>query len=295
MEFRKYQHVERLGSIETEGILNGMCYVFPKIDGTNASLWSDKGELKAGSRNRELSLDNDNAGFYEWAINPMETIGQFFLFFPDLRLYGEWLVPHTLMTYNEDAWRKFYVFDVVDKEGKYLEYEVYKEILDKYGIDYIPPICKVENPTQERLINQLKKNYFLIKDGEGTGEGVVIKNYDYVNKYGRVTWAKIVENEFKSKHQRSEITELKEKKEIESEIVNKFVTIHLVDKEYQKIVNENGWSSKLIPRLLNTIFYCLVKEESWNFVKHFKNPKVDFKRLSFHTTLKIKELKPELF
>ena len=63
MEFLKYQHVERFGTTETQGIENGMCYVFPKIDGTNSQLWWDNG-LKAGSRNRELFIDNDNAGFY---------------------------------------------------------------------------------------------------------------------------------------------------------------------------------------------------------------------------------------
>ena len=67
MEFKKYQHVERLGSDEVEGILKGICYVFPKIDGTNSQLWWDN-DLKAGSRNRELSVDNDNAGFCDWAL-----------------------------------------------------------------------------------------------------------------------------------------------------------------------------------------------------------------------------------
>ena len=35
MEFTKYQHIERLGTTETNGIEMGMCYIFPKIDGTN--------------------------------------------------------------------------------------------------------------------------------------------------------------------------------------------------------------------------------------------------------------------
>ena len=37
-EFVKYQHVERLGTDETEGILDGIVYVFYKIDGTNGSV-----------------------------------------------------------------------------------------------------------------------------------------------------------------------------------------------------------------------------------------------------------------
>lgn len=61
--FIKYQHIERIGTSEVEGILDGDCYVFPKLDGTNASIWMDDAELCCGSRNRQLSLENDNGGF----------------------------------------------------------------------------------------------------------------------------------------------------------------------------------------------------------------------------------------
>jgi hypothetical protein len=293
MEFLKYQHLERFGTNETNGIELGMCYVFPKIDGTNSQLWFSDGFLMAGSRNRKLEIENDNAGFYNWATNQVRFYN-FFAKHPNLRLYGEWLVPHTLKTYEKTAWNNFYVFDVMDGEN-YLDYETYKLLLEEFEIEYIPPICKVKNPTYERLINQLEKNGYLIEDGKGTGEGIVIKNYNYKNKFGRVTWAKIVKNEFKAKHAKCDVTEIKENKIIEEEIVNKFVTDALVEKEFAKIENENGWTSKQIPRLLNTVFYCLVKEECWNFVKEFKNPTIDFKRLSFFTINRIKELKPVLF
>lgn len=294
MEFLKYQHIERFGTTETNGIEFGMCYVFPKIDGTNSQLWTDGNSLYAGSRNRELSIDNDNAGFMAWAVNQNHII-DFFCKYPNLRLYGEWLVPHTLKTYQKTAWNNFYVFDVMNGE-EYLSYDEYKILLDEFGIEYIPPICKVENPTYERLIKQLEKNGYLIEDGQGTGEGIVIKNYSYKNKFGRKTWAKIVKNEFKAKHQKVDVCEIKDNKIIEEEIVNKFVTIVLIDKELAKIETEcNGWSSKLIPRLLNTVFYCLVKEECWNFVKEFKSPTIDFKRLAYFTNNKIKELKSNLF
>jgi hypothetical protein len=292
MKFEKYQHVERFGTVETSGIEMGMCYVFPKIDGTNGQLWWDNG-LKAGSRNRELQIDNDNAGFYNWALK-QDSFKMFFAKYPHLRLYGEWLVPHTLKTYQKTAWNNFYVFDVMNGET-YLFYEEYKNLLDEFGIEYIPPICKIENPTYERLVNQLEKNGYLIEDGQGTGEGIVIKNYKYKNKFGRVVWAKIVKNEFKTKHQKCDVTEIKENKIIEEEIVNKFVTSVLIDKELAKIENETGWSSKYIPKLLNTIYYCLVKEEIWDIVKDFKFPTIDFKRLNYFTTIKIKEIKPNLF
>ena len=35
--FRRYDHVERLGHTEVEGIAVGRAHVFPKLDGANAS------------------------------------------------------------------------------------------------------------------------------------------------------------------------------------------------------------------------------------------------------------------
>lgn len=292
-EFVKYQHIERLGTPETNGIGFGACYVFPKIDGTNSQLWWDEG-LQAGSRNRQLTLDNDNAGFYNWAIN-QEMFTRFFEKHPDKRLFGEWLVPHTLKTYEKKAWNNFYVFDVMMEDGSYLPYEQYKEIMDEFGIEYIPPLCRVDNPDYDRLVLQLDKNGYLIEDGKGVGEGIVIKNYSYVNKFGRVVWAKIVRNEFKASHSKCQVTELKERKFIEREIADKYVTDSLVEKEYAKIDNECGWTSKQIPRLLNTVYYSLVKEDCWNFVKENKNPNIDFNRLMRFSFNRVKEAMPHLF
>ena len=97
-------------------------------------------------------------------------------------------------------------------------------------------------------------------------------------------------------HSKKEITEIKERIQVEESIVNKYVTKSLVEKEKSKIENdENEWSSKFIPRLLNTVYFCIVSEECWNFVKELKNPIVDFRRLQCLTTNKIKELFPEIF
>ena len=39
MQYKSYQHIEKLGRDEVEGILNGKCYIQPKIDGTNSVLY----------------------------------------------------------------------------------------------------------------------------------------------------------------------------------------------------------------------------------------------------------------
>ncbi len=296
-EYQKYQHVERLGTDETDGILIGRVYVFPKIDGTNAQLWLDSdGELCAGSRNRQLSIENDNAGFMNWAVT-QKQFEEFFKEFPKLRLAGEWLVPHSLKTYRESAWRNFYVFDVIDSCGDYLTYEQYSEILEEYGIQYIPPLRIINNPTYENLLKCLDENNYLIKDGEGTGEGVVCKNYNYENKYGRKTWAKIVTSEFKEKHRKEMgAPESKGSKMIEEEIINDLATTAFIEKEFEKVKElHDGWSSKYIPELLSRCFNEFIIEESWNIVKKYKMPKVDFKTLNTLLIRKIKETLTEVF
>jgi hypothetical protein len=307
MQFIKYQHLERFGTQETQGIELGTCYVFPKIDGTNGSLWFNESTIQAGSRRRHLSIEDDNAGFCQWALKQPNLL-RFFAKHPELRLYGEWLVPHSLKTYKENAWRNFYVFDVSidktpeqirhegDSEVEYLNYEYYKPLLEEFNISYIHPIAILKNGTYEQFINQLGNNVFLIEDGKGCGEGIVLKNYDWHNQYGRQTWAKIVTSEFKEKHAKEMGAPVVQgKKLIEEEIAAKFITTALVEKEHAKIANEVGWTSKQIPRLLNTVFYSLVKEDTWDFVKEHKNPIINFKTLQHFVVAEIKTKKPELF
>ena len=134
MEFKKYQHLERFGNDEVEGIELGKLYIFPKLDGTNAQVWlDDEGNIKAGSRNRELTLEKDNAGFYKFVLEN-ENIKKYLEKHPTHRLYGEFLVPHSLKTYREDAWRRFYIFDVcLDKEDgsvEYIPYDIYKPLVE---------------------------------------------------------------------------------------------------------------------------------------------------------------------
>lgn len=305
--FKKYQHLERFGTTEVAQIELGECFIFPKIDGTNASVWLENGKLQAGSRTRKLSLESDNAGFYYWVLK-QENLINYFSENPNHRLFGEWLVPHSLKTYREDAWRKFYVFEVVidrlenelqhDSYEKfnYLHYNDYKALLEKHEIDFIPPISVIKNSNYEQLVNQLMKNDFLIEDGKGYGEGIVLKNYDFKNKYGRKTWAKIVTSEFKEKHAKVfGKSTIESKKMVEQEIADKYVTSAFCEKEYAKIENSDGWSSKMIPRLLNVIFYEIVKEESWNFVKENRNPIINFKTLQHFVFAKVRFVLPHLF
>jgi hypothetical protein len=304
--FKAYQHIERFGTDNTEGIELGVCYVFPKLDGTNSSVWSEEAEVGhiicAGSRTRQISLTKDNAGFCAF-ISKDTRFSPFFEAHPTWRLFGEWLVKHTLKTYREDAWRKFYVFDVYDDElEQYLPYDIYNPEVERFGIEVIPPLCKISDPTPAQLQRELEKNTYLIQDGMGAGEGITIKNYDYKNKWGQQTWAKLVRNEFKEKNAETfGVREVEGKKLTEKAIAEKYVTQDFVDKTRAKIevllreAEGKVDRSKMIPQLLGRCYHDLVAEECWNFVKEHRNPTIDFKKLQAHVYHLVKIRAGDLF
>ena len=293
--YQKYQHIEKIGTKEAQGILLGDVYVFPKIDGTNAQAWSSGGVLHYGSRNRELTLDKDNAGFMQ-AMAKNDQLNQFTLTHPDHRVFGEWLVPHSLRTYEDDAWRKFYVFDIMYPDGTYMHYNDLQAVCELYGLEYIAPLRVIHNPTIDDLLRVLPENTYLIREGEGQGEGLVLKNYDFVNKYGRVCWAKYVTAEFKAKTGRKTPNVTKGTEMIEEAIVEKYVTGAEARKTYAKIVVENGgWESRMIPQLLGRCYHDLVSENMWEIVKKKKSPTINFKTLKRFCDIKVKAEVPDLF
>jgi RNA ligase len=321
--YRRYDHVERLGHVETTDIEMGLVHVFPKLDGTNAVVWlGDDGVVRAGSRNREISVENDNQGFAAFVHANAEAFLRFFASNSGCILYGEWLVPHTLKTYRAEAWRKFYIFDVHDGSaypGSYVPFEIYTEVLGECmlpdDIQVLQPLCTINNPSEGQLRAQAETNTYLVQDGAGVGEGIVVKNYSWRNKFGRQPWAKVVRNEFKEKNSRAFGAPVKEGAfQVEVAIADKFCTAEFVGKTRAKVVlavaNEVGIDlmepnaqqrvestcrSRVIPRLLGVVFYDFVNENVWDAIKTFKNPIVDFGLLQRHVTAKVKEYAQDLF
>ena len=330
-DFRKYDHLQRMGHRNTRGLEEGKVYVFPKLDGTNASVWAEipmdplnPTLVRGGSRNRQLAPGEDNAGFLGWLLGDsaealdMRTVA---LENTHLIFYGEWLVPHTLKTYEMAAWRQFYVFDVWDREeGRYLPFEDYRDLLKPTSIPTIHPLRIIENPSGAQLKAITEENDFLIKEGEGLGEGVVCKNYDWrTPKSGRV-WGKFVRSEFKAGHRATMGVSTEQghgNREVERQIAEQFVTKTLVDKTLAKVlidvVNDvtvegvhsamsdferfmfANYRNRIIPQLLGRVWHDLIDEEMFAILKKHKGATIDFRRLQARTTTIIKSLVPELF
>lgn len=286
MEYKKYQHIEKLGTTEVEGILEGNVFLFYKIDGTNSCIFlKEDNTLGFGSRTRELSLDNDNGGFYANILFDKDEYNKFLRYLqenPNHIIYGEWLIPHTIKRYKADAWKKLYVFDIYDATSNtYISYDRYKNVLAKFGINYIPAITTLVNPTIEDIKKHLDDTgNYLIENG--LGEGIVIKNYDYKNKYGRITWAKILTEDFygNKKELRTKNHINNEMAQVEFSIVKMFLTPEFISKEYVKFKEDKGeFNSRHIFEFLNRTFLEFYKD-NWELIfKKFKFPTINFKVL----------------
>ena len=297
MQYKSYQHIEKLGNKEVEGILKGKCSIQPKIDGTNGVVWlGDDGIIHAGSRRRDLTLDNDNAGFYNTVIKD-DNIRKYLLDHKDHYLYGEWLVPHTIRYYHPESWKHFYVFDIFSYDRGYIPYDEYSKELDKYGISYIPEIISIDNPTMEDLTKYLKETKYLIPEDK-MSEGIIIKNYEYRNQYGRCTYAKIVAEEFFNTKSllRMKNHEAKDKTS-EKDIVTTMLSEPLIRKEFAKIklAYPDARRQELIGRTLNTIFHVFIHEELLDYIEK-KKPLINFYYLKKECDERVKEvLRSELF
>ena len=276
MEFKKYQHIVMHDSAEAFGFRDGTCHVFPKIDGTNSSVWNHEGTMCIGSKFAEVNEHDDTRGLYRYCKSHV-GLNQFIRDYPEFRLYGEWLVPHTLRTYQDDAWEHFYVFDVRNEQGKYIPYETYKHFLETYHIKFIPRIGIVEDGYSNNLNTYVQSNTYLQVDG-CIGEGIIIKNYDFINKFGRVVWVKMLNISLS----RRKITYPQFVQGIEEKIAFDSVTTHMVTKVHYRMEVAHGkaLTDQIYQARLNSaVYHEIFVEELWDHIQKHKLPIIDFKKL----------------
>lgn len=272
----KYQHIERLGHEEVEGLLDATqedpLIIQNKIDGANMTVaWDPEEGLLIASRNQMVIVGDKwkkqdriftEAGEYIQAHTGLMVMLTNPLY-AGWVLRGEWLVKHSV-AYNQDAYRQFYVFDV-QVDGKYLPPGSYISILQEHGIPYIR---SEEQLTQKPDLNALValskgSGYF----GEPQKEGIVLKRYGFRNKFGRTQWGKIVSADFAEK--KKMVFGAAKRDAAELRLASKYVTQELVTKTIHKVADARDETPRVqhMAEVLQRVWYDLFMEELWDFVK----------------------------
>lgn len=275
MEFRKYEKIYRLGKEETDGILQGTVNVTEKLDGANLSVWlGERGEIRVGSRNNDLTANGNEFNGAVHYCNAHEGIRTLLAFHPTYRLYGEWLVRHTL-AYNETAYKKFYLFDIFDhNEEKFLEQHTVQNLGTQYKIDTVPNIGEFNIPTLKELTKLVEGQKSVYGEKR---EGIVIRNPAFVNTFGDKCNAKIVSEGFMEDNGITFGGNNKYSEAYwEQYVSNKYITLERVQKIMNKIQPEvnKRLDMEHIPRITSTVYHDMLTEEAWEIAKNVK--KLDY-------------------
>lgn len=287
--FKEYRKIHRLGAEENDGILYGKCYIQEKIDGANTSIWIEDGEMKCASRTRVLTEGFN--GFYDY-IQSHEGVKKLLADHPTYRLYGEWLVRHTI-AYTETAYKQFYLFDIRpsdEEKTPYMDPAEVVEIAKKYGINHAELFAVIENPTVEQIQEYVGKTMLGDK-----GEGVVIKNFGFLNKFGDPVYAKIVTQEFKEDNSLVFGGNNKHSETYwEQYVVNEYITLARVQKIMNKLqpLVDKRLGMEHTARVIQTVYHDMITEEIWAIQK--KVPVLDFKHLSRLATRKAAKMYHDL-
>lgn len=298
----KYQHVERFGTDETEYLLDEpRLIVQPKIDGTNSLVVynPETKDVIPGSRDRFLTVQNDNEGFaklvqenYGNFSKALEEIFEAFKatpFTPDyIVLCGE-MTKNGSFLVDPKFLHKFFVFDVVaiiDYEKYYVQIEQVQDILDRYGINYVPSkkVLRDELSDVDAFLEKNKDfSKFLMRPEFETGEGFVIKSYSgYRNKYGRTVWGKILYPKPNSSIRAKCLTD-----DMYTDILDNWFDEVFLEKEYLKYVSL--YKDSNIFKFANLVSREFIKEEIPNIIFKYKFPVIDFSKLNALLTKKAKD------
>lgn len=288
-DYKSFHHVLKVDKPEVEGVLAGTLDAFPKLDGSNALMFFKSGEVHYGSRKREITCEDDNANFANYMSKSKNeeivALRRYCAEHPNYIVYGEWLggvdgmkMTGSLKGYTEGGFVVFAVFDV--DEGRYLRYdEWYDDIASIYHL-VVPRIATLIDPTMDDIVALLDKTDYL-RPKSSPGEGVVLYNYDFYDKWHHFAGiVKLVREDFlSSKSRKSKANEAKATGETEREFVEEYCTVSEISKAQAKVMTAMGvdeWSNDkaLIGRTMNEVVTSVIEDNLVDFVLK-KKMKVD--------------------
>lgn len=267
-EHIKYTDIIRLGHKSTEGVLKvgDIITITEKLDGSNASFClDDEGEVMCFSRNTILDQSNTLNGFYNWVQMVIVPIKHKLMF--NVRYFGEWLVPHKVK-YLPEAYKDFYLFSVYDEHaGEYGTNESVLEQAVHLGLQTPELFYFGEYKSFEHLMSFVGKSNLTLEPN--TGEGIVVKNPKFIDKYGRQLFVKLVSEAF-AEIQQQKLPKDPSANDVINSLVASVVTVPRVDKLIRKAIDFQELPSQLgiedmkvlLDYLRPTVYTDIMKEES---------------------------------
>ena len=261
---------------EVDWILDWLCYIQEKIDWANLSVWLEDWEIFVWSRRTVVGTDK----IKEWFRGAVEYINThkgirrlLDTLEWDIRLYWEWLVPHTITDYNSLSYNHFYLFDV-EVDGVRKTPEKVFEFAETFWIKTPEIFWVYKNPSVEDIQQFVWQT--TLKENNTGWEWIVIKNLDFINKWWRGSYAKIVSENFKEEnwvvfgnHQRWDTEML---------LTNKYCVVGRVRKIINKIEQQQDKdiSKQDIKQIIWRLQNDIITEEARNISKKWL---INFKRL----------------
>lgn len=237
MEQKKYHKIIRYGHKSTQDVLNKGDYIIiqEKIDGANASFAVINGELKCWSRNRELNESNTLEGFYEWVQQNVQV--QKLL--EGVVYFGEWTAQHKVS--YEGYMKQFFLYDIYNLHlEEYVSFSMVRDEAKRLGLQLIPVFFEGEFESFEQLMSYVGRTDLGGKlKGKPTGEGIVVKNVNYRDEFGKQVFVKLVIDGFREIQRQKQTKDSKKAfSEAESK-VRECVTLPRVEKQVFKLI-DNG-------------------------------------------------------
>lgn len=283
MEQKHFMDIERLREFDEElgeGIIKrtnaqgfeigDWIVIQEKVDGACASCRYDieTDSLIAFSRKKQLDYKETLRGFWNY-IQSLDVSK--FRNTSNLVFFGEFLVSHTVK-YNQDAYGKWYLFDIYDlNKEQYLPQSEVKFLAKQIGLEYIHTLY------EGKFISWEHCRGFCNSPAYGDNqEGIVCKNMtkltDPNNRFPYVL--KIVNDSFSEIKKNNHIRKMEDPQKLKEkahaqELIEGIVTKNRVLKEIHKMVDEGLLPSNITPQdmkivaknLPSRIYNDLIKEE----------------------------------
>ena len=233
-----------------------------KIDGANASIAWDETTSKLEVFSRTNLLDKPGAlrGFYDYVkseVEPKLDMSKH----PDLVIFGEWLVKHSV-NYENECYNKWYIYDIWDKRlGQYVCQSIVQGFCREYHLNYVEELYYGPFVSWDHCRSFIGKS----KVYGPEQEGVVIKNQDKLDAKDRMApaYIKIVDERFKESHKVKAKRELSPEevatKERGTTLAASVVTEARVRKIILKLVDEGKLPPELGPKDMGAVMKQLPK------------------------------------